>query len=170
MDGNKWRAASPGFMWLPHPDLYFVHLSCLLSYLIITTFLEGSQVPSKQIKGKTNKHKHDLDRQVHQISFPSALSDASRAHLAPVCHLFTQPPLLCLTHPFSLTGSHMLGHNRQRVGLLLRSDEARDCRGGRDLPKKAAHSLRGFLQQGGHILRWLFQEVWDSRSKLTLTI
>lgn len=90
---------------------------------------------------------------MYRISFPSALSDASRAHLAPVSHHFTQPPLLCLTHPFSLTGSDMLGHDKQRVSLLLRSDEARDCRGGRDLPKKVAPSLRGFLQQGGHILR-----------------
>lgn len=33
--------------------------------------------------------------------------------------------------------------------------------GANDLPEKAAHSLRGFLCKGGHILRGFLQEVRD---------
>lgn len=70
----------------------------------------------------------------------------------------------------SLTGTDVLGHHGQGVGLLLSSAEDGDSRGRCDLPEKAAHSLRGLLQQGGHILRGFLQEVRDGGSKLTLPV
>lgn len=72
--------------------------------------------------------------------------------LSPTLISFSLALLRHLADPFWLTNIDVLGDDRQRVSLLLRLDENRDSRGCCDLPEKAAHALRGLLQQRRHIL------------------
>lgn len=90
--------------------------------------------------------------QVRQIQAPWPFQVMTRClHLGHFCHPLPGPS--ALPHTICLTCTDVLGHDRQGVSLLLRFDEDGDSRGCRDLPEKAAHSLRGLLQQGSHILR-----------------
>lgn len=104
-------------------------------------------------KGKKNRHKRKVKMQVHQISFPLALSDDEACPPQPQSAALSATRSVLPRMRLLLTGTDVLGHDGQGVGLLLRLDEDGDSRGRRDLPEQAAHSLCGFLQQGGHILR-----------------
>lgn len=106
---------------------------------------------SGRIRLRKRNNKHELKMQAHQISFPLALPGDERCPPQPQPVVLLPDPLY-LECPFSLTATEVLGHDGQGVGLLLRFDEDGDSRGCCDLPDEAAHSLRGLLQQGGHVL------------------
>lgn len=146
---NESRSISSGFTWLSHHCFQFVLADLLLFYPIIFLSRWGSfWVKVKKIKTNVNWEYKCIRFRSFGIFRWWGVSTSAMA-----CHPLPGPNGLPQT--LWLTCTNVLGHDREGVGLLLRFDEDGDSRGRRDLPEKAAHSLRGLLQQGSHILRWL---------------